>query len=415
MSAFELRVVSAEQFAAVDEEGAAPLVGDTDSILIPEGGIVVPYGNGGAGKTTLSIDLGCHLAGGVDWLDIPINHPRRVLLIEDEGPRPPFRAKLRRKLAAWPGPPLGDRISVLEEPWALFSFAEPADREALASVIREREIDVVIVGPITAAGMNAAGTLQEVREFAALVTAVGHLSGRRVTFILIHHENKGGQVSGAWEGCCDTLLHVSNQGHGKTRVHIQKARWSSQHHGTTMQLRWTDGDGFELEDKPQADDDQIAEEILTYIAENPGAGWTRVEEGTPGHGRDKRRGVRDQLLRDGKLVNIGKDEDGLVAAIDYVPERQPARLYLPTDATIIPLRPAPGAAPAQTPDAPAPCASALKRRRGVGAADAPGDNDLERLLAQDPGSHILDIDDWANNLEEPSDDLAPATLNGRHS
>ena len=58
-------VVSIEDFAAIEEAGAAGLVGDADEALIPEGGDVMFYGDGGAGKTTLSIDLACHLAAAI--------------------------------------------------------------------------------------------------------------------------------------------------------------------------------------------------------------------------------------------------------------------------------------------------------------------------------------------------------------
>jgi hypothetical protein len=50
-------IVTLEEFAAVVEPGAAPLIGDPTSVLIAEGSDVMFYGDGGAGKTTLSIDL----------------------------------------------------------------------------------------------------------------------------------------------------------------------------------------------------------------------------------------------------------------------------------------------------------------------------------------------------------------------
>lgn len=378
----EIKVVPVAEFASVQEEGARPLAGEPGDVLVPVGGIVLFYGDGGAGKTTLTIDCGCHLAAGQDWLGIPISEPVRVLVIENEGPRALFRDKLRRKLAGWQGQPFADRIQVLEEPWASLSFAEEGDRAALADVIREGELDVVIVGPVTAAGMLAAGTIQEVREFAHLVGLVRTLSGRSVTFILIHHEGKSGSVSGAWEGVGDTLLHVSLQGHGKTRVHVQKARWASSYHGTTLQLGWADGDGFEREDKPEVDDKQIAEAILAYIADHPGTGWTRVEEATKGIGHEKRRAIRDHLLQAGKLVNISKEDE----LLDHVPERLPARLYLADHSPILPLRRAPGADAAQTPDASAPCAPAVIGAHGVGADDAP----------------TFDDDEWLADLEHSS-------------
>jgi hypothetical protein len=242
-------LVSLEAFAAVDEPGAEALVGGEDAALIPEGGDVLIYGDGGAGKTTLSIDLACHLGAGKDWLGIPVPRRARVLLIENEGPRALFRRKLRRKLDGWAGPTLDGHISVFQQPWGEFSFADGKGCSALAAAIAEDEIDVLIVGPVTRSGMNEAGTLHEVRDFMALVAEVRAGSGRRLTIILIHHENKGGTVSGAWEGSGDTLLHVEARGNGYTRLHVEKARWSSAHHKATFELVWTAGDGFAIKDE----------------------------------------------------------------------------------------------------------------------------------------------------------------------
>jgi hypothetical protein len=108
-------------------------------------------------------------------------------------------------------------------------------------------------------------------------------------------KNRAGQVSGAWEGVGDTLLHVTAMGHGKTRLHIQKARWSSTSHLKTLNLAWSDGDSFEVEDKTELDHDTLAEQIITAIAETPRISWTKVEQKTRGAGKVRRRKVRPPL------------------------------------------------------------------------------------------------------------------------
>jgi hypothetical protein len=342
-----LRVVTLDEFVGVDEPGADPVVGTTGSVVIGEGGDVMFYGDGGVGKTTLSIDLAFHLAAGDDWLGITVARPVRVLIVENEGPRPLFRQKLKRKRDAWSGSQLGDRLRVFEQPWGEFSFAESTWRERVAVAIRDQQIDVLIVGPVTSSGMNAAGTLQEVREFAALVARVRKLSGRNVAIILIHHENRAGQVSGAWEPQTDTLFHVQQLARGRLRLYIQKARWSSEHHAVSLQLAWAEGDGFTVEEKPELDDETLADRIIAAIAADPGTGWTRVEEKTPGVARDRRRNVRDVLLKEGVIVNVAKDGDATEVALDHCPERRSARLYLGDDPTIQHLRREPGADAAQ--------------------------------------------------------------------
>jgi AAA domain len=381
-------IVTAPAFAAIEEPGAEALVGDPDAPLVPQDGGVVVYGDGGAGKTTLVVDLAFHLAAGLDWLGIPVGRKLRVLIIENEGPRAHFRTKLRRKLDAWQGPPIDDRILVWEDPWATFTFANEDWRVELSEEIYKRKIDVVIIGPVTASGMLEAGTLQEVREFYGLVREVqcaqisiegGGLSERQlVTFVLVHHENKAGQVSGAWEGVCDTLLHVQAQGHGRTRLHIQKARWASDWHKQTLNLTWADGDSFVVDDQAELDDDTLAEQILAAISQNPGISWTKVEQATRGVGKERRRAVRDGLFTADRILNVVK-KDGVETALRACPERQAARLYLADDPVVQHLRPDSGAGAAQSaPTTGADPAAALRRapaligRTGVGAAaDAP--------------------------------------------
>jgi AAA domain len=381
-----MSVVTVEEFTAIEEPGVEALVGGANDALIPENGDVMLYGDGGSGKTTLAIDLAFHLAAGDDWLGMNVARPARVLLIENEGPRPLFRLKLRRKRDGWQGSPLDDRLLVLERPWAQFTFASPDERAALAQVITDHEIDVVIVGPLARSGMNEAGTLQEVREFLSLVADARARAQRRVAVVLIHHENKGGKVSGAWEGSGDTLLHVQGQGHGRTRLFVQKARWSSSLHGTALQLLWADGETFTVEETPELDDDTIAERILVAVDENPGGGWTKIEEATPGTSSQRRRNVRDRLLADGAIVNV-VTQDGVKVALRECPERKKAHLYRADDPTIAHLRLGPDADGTQTASATAGIdqrhlrpASDLKEDADADAADFPPPNATEETL-----------------------------------
>ena len=259
----EVRIVTAEEFGAVEEPGAEPVLGEPGEAVFPEGGDVMIYGDGGASKTTLGIDGGYHLAAGDDWLGIPVPKPVNVLVIEAEGPRPLFRAKIRAKNEGWKGSDRGGRVKVMETPWASFRFP---DAEEIADLAGDLEIDVLIVGPLTRVGMEELGTLQQVRDFMAEVTNFRERSGRRLLVILIHHENKGGAVSGAWEGAGDTLLHATVHSHGKTNLHFQKVRWSSKWHKETLELDWTEGEGFQVTEEPDRD---LQAEIVAWLLANP--------------------------------------------------------------------------------------------------------------------------------------------------
>jgi hypothetical protein len=306
-SAAAVHVVTLDEFADANEPGAAAVLGTTDAALIPEGGDVMVYGDGGVGKTTLMVDLALHLAAGDDWLGIPIPRPRRVLLVENEGPRPLFRRKLQRKRDGWNGGALGDRVLVLEDPWGRLRFTDDEWKQRLADVVRDYEIDVVIAGPLTSSGMDAAGTLQEARDFIAHVDGARELCGRPIAIILVHHENKGGKVSGAWEGVGDTLLHVQQQGHGHVRLYVQKARWASEQHATTLQLVWADGDGFDLAEQEPSRPERTWNDIGDYVLAHGGCGWVEVEQEVSGQGEYLRR-RRNQMLDAGELVNAGKGQ-----------------------------------------------------------------------------------------------------------
>lgn len=300
----ELRIVTLDEFVAVEEQGGDAVLGTQDAALISAAGDVMVYGDGGVGKTTLVVDLGCHLAAGDNWLGIEVGRPVRVLVIENEGPRPQFRRKLARKREAWSGSEIGDRLLVFEEPWSGFSFGDPVWRERLAEVIREREIDVVTIGPLTASGMDLPGTLQECREFIALVKEVRDLAGRRFVNLVVHHENSGGKVSGAWEGVGDTLVHVTQQGRGKLRLYVQKARWSSEHHGETIHLAWTAGEGFERVAGEAPRPERTWDEIAAFVLEHGGCAWNEVASAVSGE-RSYLTRRRDAMLAEGLLINAG--------------------------------------------------------------------------------------------------------------
>jgi hypothetical protein len=309
----ELRIVPLVRFADVEESGAAGILGTPENEVVPEGGDAMVYGDGGVGKTTLVIDLACHLAAGDDWLGLTVQRPVRVLVIENEGPRPLFRRKLDRKRTGWGGSPIDDRIQILEHPWGQLDFGELAWHEALAAEIATREIDVVVAGPVTSIGMEGAGTMAEARAFIALVDELRRRSGRPIAVLLVHHENKGGKVSGAWEGIGDTLLHVQQQGHGRVRLYLQKVRWASDQHATTLQLVWAAGDSFELAEPDANRPEQVWETLEQFVRENPGCNWNKVLTAKNDDGTKVVRGQvdylarrRDQMLGEGVLINAGR-------------------------------------------------------------------------------------------------------------
>ena len=315
---FELRpqfeIEDAETFAAIVEPNAEPLVISDGECVIPVGGFMLVYGDAGTGKTTLCLDWAIHFVTATGWLGmLEPTRPLTVLLVENEGPRPEFRRKLRRRIDAWNeiegplGRSLDGRLRVLREPWGSLTLRSPAHREEFAGSLAG--VDLVIGGPLSALGTEGGGTLDEVREFESFMQATRELAGHPVAFLLVHHENRAGQVSGAWERVPDTLAHTQAEGHGRMRIHWQKVKWGSSLHKTTTQLAWADGDTFTVTEREEITEDSMAAGLLEAVRLMPGGSWSKIrnlkEDGAKvvrGNATEAA-GVRDRLIREGVLVN----------------------------------------------------------------------------------------------------------------
>jgi hypothetical protein len=231
----------------------------------------------------------------------------RVLWIENEGPRGKFREKIARKLDAWDGPDLEDRLHVLTEPWARFSFADPGMRRELVALLADCAIEVVVAGPISRLGVVGGGTPEQIQAFVDMLECVRADLDRALAFELINHENKQGNVSGAWEGATDTLAHVQGRGNGHTAIVWRKARWAPDIHGRTWKLDWLPGERYELDDTPDTTEEDVRESLIALVTADPGKSWNGYEEQLSGKAQRKR-SVRDELLRSGDLVNTGTEK-----------------------------------------------------------------------------------------------------------
>jgi AAA domain len=90
-----------EDFIAARSQSPVVLIGSDEDIVLPAHGLLMLGGRGGRGKTTLMVDGALHMASGVDWLGMKVPRPLRILFVENEGAREPFRRKLADRLAHW--------------------------------------------------------------------------------------------------------------------------------------------------------------------------------------------------------------------------------------------------------------------------------------------------------------------------
>lgn len=313
-----LHVETAEEFAAVDEADAEPLLGADDQVVVAAGGTCETYGDGGAAKTSTGLDRACHMCAGDPWLGLPVPRPVVALWIENEGPRGMFRKKLREKLAAWDGSPIEDRLHVLTEPWSMFRLPDERHRMGLVELVDRLGVEIVFAGPVQRLGVEGGGTPEQVQAFVDLLEQVKVELGRPLAYDLIHHENKQGDVSGAWEGTTDTLIHMQKRGPGASALVWQKTRWASELQGKTWKLLWRPGLRYEIDETPELTDEFIGETLLAIVREAPGESWNHYEGLLQGQAKRKR-AIRDALLAGGDLLNLGTEKTMRL----WLPEQSP--------------------------------------------------------------------------------------------
>lgn len=280
-------VQPAAAFLAEEDTHAPPLLGSEEETLVTTGGMLLMAGEGGASKTTLSLDAIAHIASGAPWLGWACPEPVRCLLIENEGPRQKFRQKLAAKQEAWEGEPFLENVFVYSEPWGHANFADAGFRAELRSVIEEQRLGLCFADPLGSLGVLGVGAPDETQAFVGWLKELGLF--RDVAFWILHHFNKGGsrsvleRLSGAWGQHPDAVLGVELEGKRRTRLRYAKLRWAEPR-DDALTLEWTEQKGFrEIERQPEITDAELLERLQSFLAEHPEGVSTRaVQQGVKG-------------------------------------------------------------------------------------------------------------------------------------
>jgi AAA domain len=260
-----------DEFIAAKSETPPALVGDETENLLPAFGLMILFAKGGKGKTTLIVDAALHFASGIDWLGFTIDRPLRVLFIENEGPREPFRAKLELKRKLWQHE-IGGAVFVQTFEWGAFTLADTGDVERLHAYCADNEIDVVIGDPLDSLGVDGVGSPEDTRKFMALMGQAGLF--RAVAFLLLHHPRKEGsrdeldEVSGAWGGKPDTMLRLDKLDGNRARLSFPKVRWSRRGTRPAYILAFDpDTEGFTVAHEEEAEERDYLAELEELLAD----------------------------------------------------------------------------------------------------------------------------------------------------
>lgn len=295
------------QFLEARDEQAKPLLGAGEDMILPAGGLGIVSGKPGVGKTTFAVDAAFHLASGVDWLGESVPRPLNILLIENEGPREPFRRKLEQKRQSWPHEIEGG-LFVYAERWGAATFADSGQRVRLRRFLEGEEIDLVIADPLGSLGVEGVGSPAETREFVSLLKELGLFE--QVSFWLLHHFRHGrkepvtseiDELSGSWGGHVDALLMLKEEAGERIRLSFPKLRWG-QPRKPLIVKRLVESAGFEVVAEAEAGVDEEAGKarILAFLEEHPpspegplGVSTRKVEEGAGGRRENVRRWLQE--------------------------------------------------------------------------------------------------------------------------
>jgi hypothetical protein len=303
------------EFLAQEEEPPVALLGDSGAVVVPESGFVILGGRGGRGKTTLTNDMGLHLASGVDWLGFRVPRPLRVLLIENEGPKAAFREKLRNRRDHWEHE-LRGALFIRELNWGTFALDDDADRKDLRAFAEEQDIDLVIGDPLGSLGMRGAGGPDDVRAFFKLLIDTG--LHEDLAWWLLHHPRKVNEygdpldeLSGDWGGKPDTVLLIDRLGEGRSRLRFPKVRWARSELLTLILALESESEAFTVVGEERADDRDLLAEIADLLTDGR---WRTVREIAGTEGIGAREGAVGELLEqhpDRFVSRTGEDAKAL--------------------------------------------------------------------------------------------------------
>jgi AAA domain len=324
-----VRFVRGDEFLEADYPAPVTIFGDERDRLIVQGSLTLVYGDGGAGKSTFTVDAIAHFAAGLPWLGITVPGPVRILVIENESGQGLFQQKLAEKVASWgKGVDWLRNIYVYAEPWGAFSFANEETCAALREFCTGEAIDLVVVNPLFGVGGPGAGKPEETSAFIERLKACGLWSVPPLGFWLIHHENKSGQVSGDWLRHPDTVIELEQDGdQPRTKLSWVKTRWATTPSETRPKkqlLGWlTEHKGYEVLDASlggnTVSDADLQARLDEFLSSHPRSSTQAVYNGVTGDNARLKRlleagaGARTHVVEPGshgaKLWSVASDAE----------------------------------------------------------------------------------------------------------
>lgn len=274
--------------------------------LLGTTGFSVLYGESGAGKTFVAIDLACHVAAGLPWRGMDVE-PGIVVYVAAEAPE-----SVKRRLWAWKAHHGVDRLPVMVVQSAVDLLNGDADAlvALVARVARDHgRVALVVVDTLARAMTGNENAPDDMGRFVAACGRIREACGGHV--LVVHHSGKdtarGARGHSSLRAATDVELEVSS---GEAGGSIKVTKHRDEAGGRAY--------GFRLETVELGTNGK-GRTVTTCVA---------IEADAPSGGREKRRhmGANEKLAF-----------DALTAALNDHGEPAPAARDIPPAARVAPV------------------------------------------------------------------------------
>lgn len=218
---------------------------------IPDQGLTMIYGESGAGKTFVLLDVLCHMAAGMQWQGLKTK-PGIVVLLAGEG-----HHGLRQRVAAWCKHHQVDRLDNLLIANKAIDVDSPAAAIQILHAVREATDEEVAFLAIDTVNNHMSGDENSARDTRMFLNQVAVVSSALNAGVAINHHvgvaaeaKTRARGSSAWKASLDASILVTNDD-GAITVKCTKmkdAEEPEEIYGTLTQvaLGWFDDDGEEI-------------------------------------------------------------------------------------------------------------------------------------------------------------------------
>jgi len=199
--------------------------------ILPNGAGLLIAGESGVGKSLFRTELAIHIAMGMDYLNLKIPKPRRVLIIQFENTERTEQYRLRRMLIGLGIDSFPDHLC-FSSPTQRFDLKSKRDFQSALDLVTESNAEVIIWDPLTSLHSVNENDNVQIRGILDSITQINRKTNS--TSIVIHHFGKpqegvadahrtrGGSSIRDW---ADTLITMTRKPHeDKTLINIGFAK-----------------------------------------------------------------------------------------------------------------------------------------------------------------------------------------------